>query len=232
MRRTRLTLDIVMGRNRRKANSVITVPRDPEYSTKQLSKGTWRDFERLFETHPAPGAYPCWCMHCHWRGPEAKNKGDSRAKLIERNRRDKKTLVKQGQSHGILVYAHGEPVGWCQYGPSQELPRIDNNPRYRKFAHGNGNERLWRITCFVVHKNFRCRGVAHIGLKAALAAIQNEGGGLVEAYPIKRWGAYQEWRGTVSMFEKEGFQIVAPLGKSNVLMRRTILSCRQMCRLG
>jgi len=130
------------------------VPRDPEYSTKQLSKGTWRDFERLFETHPAPGAYPCWCMHCHWRGPEAKNNGDSRAKLIERNRRDKKTLVKQGRSHGILVYAHGEPVGWCQYGPSQELPRIDNNPRYRKFAHGNGNERLWRITCFVVHKNF------------------------------------------------------------------------------
>src|SRR5213080_285404 len=200
MRRTRLTLDIVMGRNRRKANSVITVPRDPEYSTKQLSKGTWRDFERLFETHPAPGAYPCWCMHCHWRGPETKSKGDSRAKLIERNRRDKKTLVKQGRSHGILVYAHGEPVGWCQYGPSQELPRIDNNPRYRKFAHGNGNERLWRITCLVVHKNFRCRGVAHIGLRAALAAIQNEGGGLVEAYPIKRWGAYQEWRGTVSMF--------------------------------
>jgi len=54
----------------------------------------------------------------------------------------------------------------------------------------------------------------------------------VEAYPIKRWGAYQEWRGTVSMFENEGFQVVAPLGKSNVLMRRTILSCRQMCRLG
>ena len=84
----------------------------------------------------------------------------------------------------------------------------------------------------MVHKNFRCRGVAHIGLRAALAAIQNEGGGLVEAYPIKRWGAYQEWRGTVSMFENEGFQVVAPLGKSNVLMRRTILSCRQMCRLG
>jgi hypothetical protein len=28
----------------------------------------------------------------------------------------------------------------------------------------------------------------------------------VEAYPTKRWGAYQEWRGTVSMFEKEGFR--------------------------
>jgi GNAT superfamily N-acetyltransferase len=122
----------------------------------------------------------------------------------------------------MLVYAHGEPVGWCQYGTSQELPRIDNNPRYRKFADGNENERLWRITCFVVHKKFRRRGVARIALKAALATIQNVGGGLVEAYPTKHWGAYQEWRGAVSMFEKEGFQIVGPLGESNVLMRRTI----------
>ena len=207
---------------RRKARSQFTVPLATEYSTKQFSERTWSDFERLFETHPAPGAYPCWCMHCHWRGPEPKSKGDSRAKLIERNRREKKTLVQQGRSHGILVYAHGEPVGWCQYGPSQELPRIDNNPRYRKFADRDENERLWRITCFVVHKKFRRRGVARIALKAALAAIQNVGGGLVEAYPIKRWGSYQEWRGTVSMFEKEGFHIVGPLGESNVLMRRTV----------
>jgi ribosomal protein S18 acetylase RimI-like enzyme len=94
----------------------------------------------------------------------------------------------------------------------KELPRIENNPKYRKFA--SGSERmLWRITCFVVHKKYRCRGVARTALKAALTAIQKQGGGLVEAYPIKRWGAYAEYRGTVSMFEKEGFQIVAPLGK-------------------
>ena len=159
---------------RRKARSQFTVPPATEYSTKQLSERTWSDFEHLFETHPAPGAYPCWCMYCHWRGPEAKGTGDSRAKLIERNHRKKKTLVKQGRSHGILVYAHGEPVGWCQYGPSQELPRIDNNPWYRKFADGNLHERLWRITCFVVHKKFRRRGVARMALKAALAAIQDD----------------------------------------------------------
>ena len=101
---------------RRKARSQFTVPLTTEYSTKQFSERTWSDFERLFETHPAPGAYPCWCMHCHWRGPEVKSKGDSRAKLIERNRREKKTLVKQGRSHGILVYAHGEPLAGVSMG--------------------------------------------------------------------------------------------------------------------
>lgn len=81
---------------------------------------------------------------------------------------------------------------------------------------------MWRITCFAVDSKHRRRGVASVALKAALEAIRKEGGGLVEAYPIIRWGAYQEYHGTVSTFERQGFKIVAPLGKSNVVMRRTI----------
>ena len=208
-----------MRRNPRNPASQLTAYSVTEFSTKQLSKRTWSDFERLFDTHPAPGAYPCWCMHNHRSGVEKKS--TPRAIWIKRNHRDKRALVEQGRSHGILVYSHGEPVGWCQYGLMKELPRIDNNHKYRKFASASGR-RLWRITCFVVHKKYRGRGVARTALKAALAAIQKQGGGLAEAYPIKRWGAYAEYRGTVSTFEKEGFQIVAPLGKSNVLMRRIL----------
>ena len=98
---------------------------------------------------------------------------------------------------------------------------MDNNPKYCKLVSGNDSAR-WRIACFVVDKKFRRRGVARTALKAALAAIRYQRGGLVEAFPVRRWAAYQKYRGTVSMFEKEGFQIVAPLGESSVLMRRTI----------
>jgi hypothetical protein len=64
--------------------------------------------------------------------------------------------------------------------------------------------------------------VARLALKAALEAIRNKGGGLVESYPIIRWGAYRNYLGTVSMFRKEGFKIVAPFGKSNVVMQKSI----------
>jgi hypothetical protein len=111
--------------------------------------------ERLFETHPAPGAYPCWCMHNHRSGVDKKS--TPRAIWINRNHRDKKALVEQGRSHGILVYSFGEPVSWCRYGLMKELPRIDNNPKYRKLASASGRT-LWRITCFVVHKKYRRRG--------------------------------------------------------------------------
>ena len=139
-----------------------------------------------------------------------------------RNRRDKKELVQKGESHGILVYSASEPVGWCQYGLKHELPRIDGGRKYRKLGLGTGEERLWRITCFCVDKKHRRRGVAETGLKAALHSIREQGGGMVEAYPVTHGGALATWFGTVSMFKSQGFKVVAPFGKSNVVMRRTI----------
>lgn len=121
-------------------------------------------------------------------------------------------------------------MGWCQYGPAEELPRIDNSRKYRGLVTEGETERLWRITCFVVDKKHRRRGIASSALKAALEAIKKNGGGLIEAYPISRWESYafgnESTHGTVSMFEKQGFKVVAPLGStrfsSHVLMRRTI----------
>ena len=194
----------------------------PKCLTRELSKKTWPDFERLFETHPAPGAYPCWCMYNHLSGRENEGNSGSRASRVKRNHQRKKTLVESGCSHGIIVYVQGQPVGWCQYGLRQELPRIENNPKYRKLAPENDRTPLWRITCFVVHRRYRRCGVARTALKAALAAIRRRGGGLVEGYPVRCWGAYSEYRGTVSMFEREGFKVIASLGQSNLLMRRIV----------
>ena len=198
-------------------------PEALEYSTKELTKHTLPDFEKLFEKHPAPGAFMCWCMYHHRVRPLTVNKQrHSNVKSAASNRQQKRELVENERSHGILVYAKGEPVGWCQYGYMEELPRIDYNRGYRRHARESNAKRLWRITCFTVDKKYRRRGVASAALNAALKAIRNKGGGLVEAYPITRWGAYREYLGTVSMFQNERFKIVAPFGKSNVVMRRTI----------
>ena len=194
----------------------------PKYLTRELSKKTWPDFERLFETHPGAGAYPCWCTYNHLSGRANEVNAGSHASRVERNHQRKKALVERGCSHGIIVYAQGQPVGWCQYGMKQELPRIENNPYYRNLGTENDRMPLWRITCFVVHHRYRRCGVARTALKTALAAIRSRGGGLVEAYPVRRWGAYSKYRGTVSMFEREGFKVIASLGQSNVLMRRIV----------
>ena len=195
--------------------------------TKELSKRTWPDFEKLFSR--GNGWDHCWCMHFH--RPSSLPKSEwlpSRAERGRRNRRQKAALVENGRAHGILVYADGEPVGWCQYGLQDELPRSDNSRKYAGTA-PNAGQKLWRITCFVVDKRFRRRGVASAALQAALEAIRQKGGGLVEAFPITRWQSRtfgnESTHGTASMFRKAGFKIVAPFGttrfSTHVVMRKT-----------
>lgn len=171
----------------------------------------------------------CWCTHHHvasYSGPENQQPRTG-AERAERNRRKKEELVENGCAHGILVYQNGDPVGWCQYGPRDELPRLDHNRNYQSFKDQLDVERLWRITCFVVDKNHRGTGVAGRALADALDAIRKKGGGVVEAYPVKKTdqGSNYMYSGTVSMFEKAGFKTVGPLGTGRtltVVVRKTI----------
>jgi ribosomal protein S18 acetylase RimI-like enzyme len=191
------------------------------YTTKELSPRTWVDFEHLFLRKSRWGG--CWRMVFHQVGklPKAQKGGMTRGR-VARSRRDKKALVEEGRSHGILVYSGREPVGWCQYGSSEELSRIDTGTIYRKLSLDNEGKRLWRITCFWVDRRKRNQGVAAAALRAAIDSIRKQGGKLIEAYPVVSKGFPADWTGTLSMFRKEGFEVVAPFGKYNVLVRRTI----------
>ena len=185
---------------------------------RELSPSTRKDFENLFRKYHGVQA-GCWCMFYHREGPtgplQSKTRQDS-------NRRDHHALLLQGRAHGILAYRKGAPIGWCQFGRREELPRVERGRKYRSLADSLGQPPKWRITCFFVDRPFRRTGVAKFALHAALEAIRRDGGGIVEAYPATRGGAVATWFGSIRMFEREGFGVVRPFGKSNVLVRREV----------
>src|SRR6267143_1707127 len=191
-----------------------------DFTVKELSPSTWPDFEKL-----AIKQGGCWCMYYQRPKPVAKGLPTEEWKKI--NKKDKEILVRQGRSHAMLVYDDKTSVGWCQYGTRDELPRIDAGRNYRRVRPLLGAEKLWRITCFFVDKDYRGKGVSKVALHAALESIKSMGGGIVEAYPVvsRKMAAVPEWRwfGTPNMFRRERFKPVAPLGTSGLLMRRTIL---------
>jgi hypothetical protein len=53
--------------------------------------------------------------------------------------------VREGRAHAALVYDGAQGVGWCQFGPVGELPRIKHQKAYRD---GLAELPDWRITCF------------------------------------------------------------------------------------
>ena len=181
------------------------------YSVKPLDANTWPAFARLVQKHNGVWG-GCWCMAFHAEGVGT-----------GRTRSDKERRVREGRAHAALVYHGVTCVGWCQFGPTDELPRIKHR---RAYEEGLGGVPDWRITCFFVDRDHRKKGVASVALAGALGEIGRLGGGTVESYPEDVKGRSVSgsflYSATVSMFEAQGFRRVRRLGKNHWVMTRTV----------
>ncbi len=181
------------------------------YSVKPLSSNTWSDFARLVEKHNGVWG-GCWCMAFHSEGV-----GTGKARSLKKRR------VREGQAHAALVYDGPTCVGWCQFGPTDELPRIKHK---RAYMEDLTNLPDWRITCFFVDRDYRREGVAAVALSGALREISRLGGGTVESYPedVKGRSVSGSFlhNGTVSMFQQQGFRPIRRLGKNHWVVSKTV----------
>jgi len=144
-------------------------------------------------------------------------------RTAEQNRAEKERRVREGQAHAALVYDGPTAVGWCQFGSTDELPRIKHKRAYLACLTDLPD---WRITCFFVDRGCRRRGVAAAALEGALREIARLGGGTVESYPEDAEGrsvsASFLHNGTVSMFERHRFQRERRLGKNHWVVTRVV----------
>lgn len=191
---------------------------EPVFEVRELTPARWREFEAFFARYDGVQA-GCWCMYYHREGPNGPLESGGRQAS---NRRDHQRLLERGRAHGVLVFDGRRAVGWCQFGRRGDLPRIERGRKYAEALPELGTLPEWRITCFFVDRPYRHRGVARRALHGALAAIARLGGGTVEAYPALHRRAVATWFGSRSMFEREGFRVVRPFGRSNVLMRKDL----------
>jgi GNAT superfamily N-acetyltransferase len=149
--------------------------------------------------------------------------GVGRTRTAAQNRSDKERRVRDGRAHAALVYDGAICVGWCQFGPTEELPRIKHR---RAYLAGSSAPPDWRITCFFVDREHRHGGVAAAALEGALEEIARLGGGTVESYPEDADGrsvsASFLHNGTVSMFERHGFERTCRLGKHHWVVSREL----------
>jgi GNAT superfamily N-acetyltransferase len=174
------------------------------YTTRPLDVNTWPDFARLVEANNGVWG-GCWCMWYH-----RKDQGQT----PEQKREEKHQLVREGRAHASLVFDGGTCVGWCQFGSTHELPCIHNERAYLATKPILPD---WRITCFFSGKGYRGKGVANAALQGAVEQIQALGGGRIEGYPEETEGRKAApaflFNGSLSTFEKHGFQRLRLIGK-------------------
>lgn len=157
-------------------------------------------------------------MGFHPEGVEKAGSGANR----EVNRGRKYQRVCAGTAHAALVFEGDQCVGWCQFGPAEELPRIKSRAEYDRTA--TGAPAQWRIACCFVVKGHRRKGVATAALAGALELIAGLGGGTVEGYPEPA-GAVPAgflFNGALSTYEALGFTRDRMIGKHRWVVTLTI----------
>jgi GNAT superfamily N-acetyltransferase len=180
------------------------------YTIAALGEATWPAFVGLVERNN--GIFGgCWCM-----GFDA---DDSREPDLNRAR--KLARVRAGTAHAALVPDGEECVGWCQFGPPDEVPRIKNRRQYEQTLTELAD---WRIACCFVGKGHRRQGVASAALAGALDLIADLGGGTVEGFPEDAGSvpAGFLFNGALSTYERLGFARDRRIGKHRWVVRKVV----------
>lgn len=174
----------------------------------------WSDLERLFGKN---GAYSnCWCTFWILKRDEYGSFAPEAKKAVLHD------LVREGRAPGLLAYRDGAPVGWVAIQPRAAYPPLSRSPRGRAVP---GDEGVWSVTCFLIHRDHRRTGLSVRLLEEAVAHAQRHGARVVEGYPATTRGALtgsSGYMGLVPVFERAGFQEVARPAKGWRVMRRAV----------
>ena len=167
-----------------------------------LTGETWDALAELFRE----GGDPRWCWCQHWR---LRSKDMAAAKVPQLRQR-LHDQARSAEPPGLVAFDGERAVGWVSLGPrtdferivrSKVIPMIDDRP-------------VWSIVCFAVSSTARRQGVARSLLDAAIDHARERGAKTLEAYPVAVDAGEPilpdaAYTGTLPMFERAGFTVVA-----------------------
>ena len=136
----------------------------------------WDDVVAVFEGPGDPGR--CWCQW-FYRGAQADRRH------AEANRAAPHGQVSGARPPGVLGYLDGVPSGWCAVAPRPTYTRLARSKlldgvREAAFA----DPAVWSVTCFVVRRPARGRGLSRPLLDGAVDLARRGGAAVVEGYPV------------------------------------------------
>jgi GNAT superfamily N-acetyltransferase len=164
----------------------------------------------------------CWCASFRLRSLDFTKADPTENRKVLEAALDHDT--EQGRAPGLIAYDKGTAVGWVSLEPREDFERLAHSTVLAPVD----DTPVWSIVCFVVGRRHRGRGVATALLDAAIDYARAHGAKHLEAYPVEledgeRIASPNAYAGTLSMFERAGFAVVARRRANKVTRVRPIV---------
>lgn len=196
-----------------------------------LDARSWEAFAEFGRSNESSDLRWCWCQYWRLRSKDfgALKVPELRARLAAQAASPEPPgLVALESAFDAEAGEAERAVGWVSFGPlvtferivrSRVIPRVDARP-------------VWSIVCFSVAASARGRGVGTSLLEAAIAHARDRGASTLEAYPVileqdAAFGA-AAFTGTLSMFERAGFTVVADRASDPASRYRRVVVRREL----
>jgi GNAT superfamily N-acetyltransferase len=126
---------------------------------------------------------------------------------------------------GLVAYVDDEPAGWVAVEPRTAYPKLrTTRVPWTDRDEDKDDDGIWAVTCFVVRKGYRGRGLTYPLALATIDFARERGARALEAYPmITQPGKEITWGevhvGARQVFEDAGFEEVSRPTLRRVVMR-------------
>lgn len=137
----------------------------------------------------------------------------------EGNKKAMRSLVDSGNIPGMLAYDGKRAVGWCSVAPREHFSALQRSRILKPLD----DQPVWSVVCFFTHKDYRGKGVSQALLRGAIDYVKEQGGRVVEGYPIQprkdRLPDVFAYHGLASVFRNAGFEECRRPSDTRVIMR-------------
>jgi GNAT superfamily N-acetyltransferase len=186
------------------------------------NEASWEDLRAIFGTTDYTGH--CLCqrfkvLSCLWRDSTE----DERAEMLRAQSACGDPAAPA--TSGLVAYVEAEPAGWVAVEPRTMYPKLrTSRVPWPGREEDKDDDGVWAVTCFVVRKGYRGRGLTYVLAKATIGFARSRGARAIEGYPmITQPGKEISWGelhvGARQVFAEAGFTEVSRPTPRRVVMR-------------
>lgn len=194
---------------------------EEQLSFRPANEASWAELEAVFD---CADAGKCRCQRYKVEGWIWRDSTLEGRVAAQRRQSGCEDPGAEGTS-GVVAYVDGEPAGWVAVEPRTAYPKLRTMPIPWKHRDSDRDDPgVWAVTCFVVRKGFRGRGLTYALARAALEHARANGATAVEGYGMQTepgrtitWGELHV--GARQVFEEAGFTEVTHPTKRRFVLR-------------